>query len=126
MPVELPHPLRFTPGELLRSAGEIIRQDGTTIDKAVAGLEDTLLRSKPVPLEIVSPATLENILSPPISLRRRMAREGLRRLQEAIDLYQRHEKELTQPLQLRLNELLILREQATQRLSELMPIKRRR
>lgn len=126
MPVEFPHPLRFIPGELLKSAGEIIRRDGTRIDAMVSSVEDALIKRSPVPSEIVGPQLIQNILNPPIALRRQMMREGLRNLEEAISVYQGHERELTTWTQARLNELLIQRERVTRRLAEIRFIPEKR
>lgn len=119
MAVEFPHPLRFLPGELLKSAGEIIMRDGARIDAAVSRAEEALIKRSPVPPEIMGPTSIQDIVKPPIALRRQMMREGLRRLEEAISVYQGLERQLAEIYLARLNALLIQRERVTRRLAEI-------
>ena len=65
------------------------------------------------------PFRIQDILRPPLPLRIRHARTGIRQLDEVIDIYARDEARLSKAAELRLTELRILREQAVRRLTEM-------
>lgn len=86
---------------------EMLRKDAQRIDRALR--------------QVPTPGRIQEIFRPPLHLRLHYQREGIRLLQESIDLYQRSERQLNKAAQARLNELLILREQAVMRLAEMRP-----
>ena len=65
------------------------------------------------------PFSIQDIIRPPLPLRIRHARTGIRQLDEVIDIYARDEARLSKVAELRLTELRILREQAVRRLAEM-------
>jgi len=70
------------------------------------------------------PFRIGDILRPPLPLRIRHARTGIRQLDEVIDIYARDEARLTETAELRLTELRILRERAARRLAEMVRFRR--
>ena len=71
-----------------------------------------------------APLGIQDILRPPLPLRIRHARTGIRQLDEVIDIYARDEARLSKAAELRLTELRILREQAGRRLAEMTRLRR--
>ena len=70
------------------------------------------------------PFSIQDILRPPLPLRIRQARTGIRQLDEVIDIYARDVARLSKAAELRLTELRILREQAVRRLAEMVRFRR--
>lgn len=70
------------------------------------------------------PFNIRDILRPPLPLRIRQQRTGIRQLDELIDFYARTESQLSKAAELRLNELRILRERALVRLTEMTRLRR--
>ncbi|MBA7690520.1 hypothetical protein ES703_99049 [subsurface metagenome] len=70
------------------------------------------------------PFSIQDILQPPLPLRIRLQRTGIRELDEVIDLYARHEAQLSKFAELRLTELRIQRERMAIRLDELTRFRR--
>lgn len=70
------------------------------------------------------PFNIRDILSPPLPLRIRLQRTGIRQLDELIDLYARTESQLNKAAELRLTELRILREEAGRRLAQMTRLRR--
>jgi len=70
------------------------------------------------------PFGIQDIIRPPLPLRIRYARTGIRQLDEVIDMYARDEARLSKAAELRLTELRILREHAGRRLAEMVRLRR--
>ena len=97
---------------VMQTPGEMLRKDVLRIQAALG--------------RFAGPQTIQDILKPPEWLTIRYQREAIHKLDEAIEFYSRHERQLTTQFQLRLNELLIAREQAMRRLYQMLPRERRR
>ncbi len=70
------------------------------------------------------PTTAQDILKPPFPLRLHYQREGIRKLDEAIDLYLRHAGELSDEDIAHVDELIRLRDDMVRRLATMRRLRR--